>query len=63
MRHKVLDAVGDLYLMGAPFIGRFVASQTGHALNAKLVQALLAAPQSWRWAVVTEEPEQFAAAN
>ncbi len=63
VRHKVLDAVGDLYLLGAPFIGRFVASQTGHALNAKLVQALLASPKSWRWAVVEEEAEQFAAAN
>lgn len=63
VRHKVLDAVGDLYLMGAPFIGRFIASQTGHALNAKLVQALLASPQSWRWSVATEEAEALAAAN
>lgn len=63
VRHKVLDAVGDLYLLGAPFMGRFVASQTGHALNAKLVQALLASPKSWRWSFVAEQAEAFAAAN
>jgi UDP-3-O-[3-hydroxymyristoyl] N-acetylglucosamine deacetylase len=52
VRHKLLDAVGDLSLAGAPICGRFVADQPGHALNARLVRALLDTPEAWRW-----EPE------
>lgn len=50
VRHKMLDAVGDLAMAGAPICGRFVADQPGHALNARLVQALLETPEAWRWA-------------
>jgi UDP-3-O-[3-hydroxymyristoyl] N-acetylglucosamine deacetylase len=50
VRHKLLDAVGDLALAGAPICGRFVADQPGHALNARLVRALLDTPEAWRWA-------------
>ncbi len=49
VRHKLLDAVGDLSLAGAPICGRFVADQPGHALNARLVRALLDTPEAWRW--------------
>ncbi|MES1200605.1 MAG: UDP-3-O-acyl-N-acetylglucosamine deacetylase [Pseudomonadota bacterium] len=49
VRHKLLDAIGDLSLAGAPICGRFVADQPGHALNARLVQALLETPEAWRW--------------
>jgi UDP-3-O-[3-hydroxymyristoyl] N-acetylglucosamine deacetylase len=49
VRHKVLDAIGDLSLAGAPILGRYVADQPGHALNARLVAALLANPCAWRW--------------
>lgn len=49
VRHKILDAIGDLALAGAPFIGRFVADQPGHALNGRLVRALLDQPQAWAW--------------
>ncbi len=42
VRHKILDAVGDLYLAGAPIIGRFVGHRSGHAMNHRLVTALLA---------------------
>jgi UDP-3-O-[3-hydroxymyristoyl] N-acetylglucosamine deacetylase len=49
VRHKVLDAIGDLSLAGAPICGRFVADQPGHALNARLVRALLDTPEAWRW--------------
>jgi UDP-3-O-[3-hydroxymyristoyl] N-acetylglucosamine deacetylase len=49
VRHKLLDAVGDLALAGAPICGRFVAEQPGHALNALLVRALLDSPEAWRW--------------
>lgn len=49
VRHKMLDAVGDLAMLGAPVCGRFVADQPGHALNALLVRALLDTPEAWRW--------------
>lgn len=49
VRHKLLDAIGDLSLAGAPIWGRFVADQPGHALNARLVRALLDTPEAWRW--------------
>ena len=49
VRHKLLDAVGDLSLAGAPICGRFVADQPGHALNARLVRALLDTPEAWCW--------------
>ncbi len=53
VRHKLLDAVGDLALAGAPICGRFVADQPGHALNARLVRALLDTPEAWRWETET----------
>jgi UDP-3-O-[3-hydroxymyristoyl] N-acetylglucosamine deacetylase len=49
VRHKMLDAIGDLALAGAPICGRFVAEQPGHALNARLLRALLDTPEAWRW--------------
>ena len=48
VRHKMLDAVGDLYVLGAPIIGRFEARYTGHALNNALARTLMASPQAWR---------------
>ena len=47
-RHKVLDIVGDLALAGAPIAGRYTSAKGGHALNTKLVAALLADPAAWR---------------
>ena len=49
VRHKVLDAVGDLFLAGAPLVGRFEAERAGHALTLRLLQALFADPTAWRW--------------
>jgi UDP-3-O-[3-hydroxymyristoyl] N-acetylglucosamine deacetylase len=48
VRHKALDAVGDLYVLGAPLIGRFEGRYAGHALNNGLVRALAATPSAWR---------------
>jgi len=42
IRHKLLDAIGDLYLLGRPLLGAFSAHKSGHALNNKLMRALLA---------------------
>lgn len=48
VRHKLLDAVGDLALAGAPLVGRFVAHRSGHALNNRLLRALFADQAAWR---------------
>ncbi|MBU1384668.1 MAG: UDP-3-O-acyl-N-acetylglucosamine deacetylase [Alphaproteobacteria bacterium] len=48
VRHKALDAIGDLYVLGAPLLGRYEGVKAGHAINNLLVRALLARPQSWR---------------
>jgi UDP-3-O-[3-hydroxymyristoyl] N-acetylglucosamine deacetylase len=42
VKHKVLDAIGDLYLLGHPLIGQYTAYKPGHALNNLLARALLA---------------------
>lgn len=47
IRHKVLDAVGDLYLLGRPLLGAFSAHKSGHALNNSLLRALLADALAW----------------
>jgi len=47
VRHKILDAVGDLYLLGHPLLGSYTAYKSGHALNNKLARALLADRQAW----------------
>ena len=49
IRHKLLDAVGDLMLAGAPIAGVYEARQPGHAMNNKLVRALLEKPEAWCW--------------
>jgi len=48
VRHKALDAIGDLYVLGAPLLGRYEGYKAGHAVNNLLVRALLAAPHAWR---------------
>jgi UDP-3-O-[3-hydroxymyristoyl] N-acetylglucosamine deacetylase len=42
VKHKVLDAIGDLYLLGHPLIGQYTAFKSGHGLNNALARALLA---------------------
>ena len=58
VRHKALDAVGDLYVLGAPIIGRFEGLYAGHGLNNALVRALLARPAAWRVRVPAEDLAQ-----
>ncbi len=60
VRHKILDAVGDLYLAGHPIIGAYEARKSGHALNNKLVRALQAQPAAWD--IVTFDDERDAPA-
>lgn len=49
VRHKALDAIGDLYVLGAPLLARFEGYKAGHALNNRLVRELLARPAAWRY--------------
>lgn len=58
VRHKILDAIGDLYLMGYSLIGEFRAYKSGHALNNAVVRSLIAQPDSWE--MVTFEDEASA---
>ena len=55
VRHKVLDAIGDLYLLGHPLIGQYTAYKSGHALNNQLCRALLARADAWQIATFTDE--------
>jgi UDP-3-O-[3-hydroxymyristoyl] N-acetylglucosamine deacetylase len=48
VKHKVLDAIGDLYLLGHPLIGQYTAFKSGHALNNALARALLARTDAFR---------------
>ncbi len=45
--HKILDAIGDVYLLGHSLIGEFTANKSGHGLNNKLLRALLADSEAW----------------
>jgi UDP-3-O-[3-hydroxymyristoyl] N-acetylglucosamine deacetylase len=56
-RHKALDLIGDLALVGLPLLGRVEAYKAGHALHTQLVSRLLADSSSW---VITTEEETFA---
>lgn len=49
IRHKLLDAIGDLYLAGAVIVGAYESDRPGHALNNALLRALFAAPDAWAW--------------
>ena len=59
VKHKILDAIGDLYLLGHSLIGAFYGYKSGHALNNKLLLALLAEQSAWEY--VTFEDEAAAA--
>jgi UDP-3-O-[3-hydroxymyristoyl] N-acetylglucosamine deacetylase len=56
VKHKILDAIGDLYLLGYSLIGEFTAFKSGHGLNNRLLRNLLADTSAWE-AVVFERPE------
>jgi UDP-3-O-[3-hydroxymyristoyl] N-acetylglucosamine deacetylase len=55
VRHKMLDAIGDLYLAGAPIEGRFLGVRSGHALNNQLLRALFA--DEGAWALIDDEAQ------
>ena len=49
VRHKILDAIGDLYTLGHPIIGAFEGHKSGHAINNALLRQLLAQPETYEW--------------
>jgi UDP-3-O-[3-hydroxymyristoyl] N-acetylglucosamine deacetylase len=66
VRHKVLDLIGDLSLLGAPVLGRVCVERGGHALHHRLVSQIVQTRDAWRWSVgrsrsgqsqVTEHPK------
>lgn len=61
VKHKMLDAVGDLYLLGYNIIGDFSAYKSGHALNNKLLKAILANQAAWE--IISFEDTQTAPFN
>ena len=57
VKHKVLDAIGDLYMLGHPIIGAFSGYKSGHALNNALLRELLADAEAWEF-VTFDNPEE-----
>ncbi len=55
VRHKILDLIGDLSLLGKPIFGDVWASKSGHALNHALLKKLLSVPRHWEVVTLTEE--------
>ena len=58
VKHKVLDAIGDLYLLGHPLLASFSAHKSGHALNNLLARELMANPDAWEY--VSFEDQELA---
>ena len=57
-KHKILDAIGDLYCVGKPMLGAYTAFRSGHGLNNKLLRELLSHEDAWD--LVTFEDERQA---
>ncbi len=55
VRHKILDAIGDLYIVGHPIIGFFTGYKSGHAINNKLLRKMLNTPESWEYVTFDSE--------
>ena len=63
VKHKILDAIGDLYLLGKPLLAAYSAFRSGHALNNKLLRELLARPDAYEIVIFDDEnlaPKGFA---
>ena len=64
VKHKILDAIGDLYLIGHPILGAYSAFRSGHAMNNQLLLALLAQEDAWEYVSfpqLQQAPQGFAA--
>ena len=66
VRHKILDAIGDLYLLGHSLIGEYTAYKSGHGLNNRLLRAMLAEEAAWEEVTFHDDsaaPISYAAAT
>jgi len=57
VKHKVLDAIGDLYMLGHPILGAFYAYKSGHALNNLLIRALMQDETAWEYATFEKQED------
>lgn len=57
VRHKILDAIGDLYMMGYSMIGEYQGYKSGHAINNKLIRKLLADKDAWEMVTFDDEAD------
>ena len=55
VKHKILDVIGDLYLLGHGLIGAFTGYKSGHAVNNKLMHELLSQPDAWEYVTFDDE--------
>lgn len=66
VKHKILDAIGDLYLLGCGVLGEFTGYKSGHGLNNRLLRELLARPAAWEqvsFASEADSPVSYALAR
>lgn len=65
VRHKILDAIGDLYLAGHPIVGAYIAEKSGHAMNNALLRSMFADPSSFEVKTFTEDdaPKAYSQTN
>ena len=57
VRHKILDAIGDLYIVGHPIIGAFEGYKSGHAINNALLRAVLADETAYEWVKFADDED------
>lgn len=61
VRHKVLDLLGDIYLLGYPIIGALHSKRSGHKLHVELVKKLMTLKDAWEWVIIREKRASHAA--
>jgi UDP-3-O-[3-hydroxymyristoyl] N-acetylglucosamine deacetylase len=59
VRHKVLDLIGDLTLIGGPVIGKFHCVRAGHSMTLRMLRTLFADESAWRWRELTEADQEI----
>ncbi len=57
VRHKILDCIGDLSLVGHPILGRIVASRAGHSMHTELASKIMAEKSAWKLVMMSRKPE------
>lgn len=63
IRHKALDCIGDLYMVGHPILGEFFGRYTGHAMNNKLLRALMSDESNYRYVEIPETSSIYSQAS